>query len=75
MLEHWLGSGLAALQRQGGMTVDANQCGACRWLAMDLGLPVEAPKEATRGWDIASLQKGVHGLHAQHAALLGLFSR
>ncbi len=46
-----------------------------RWLAMGLGLPLEAPMEATRGWDIASLQKGLQGVAPSHAALFGLFCR
>ena len=46
-----------------------------RWLAMSLGLPLEAPMEATRGWDISALQHGVPGLAAQHAAIFGLFCR
>ncbi|CAL8465528.1 g5064 [Coccomyxa elongata] len=46
-----------------------------RWLAMGLGLPLEAPMEATRGWDIASLQMGLYGVAPSHAALFGLFCR
>ena len=44
-------------------------------MARGLGLPLEAPKEATRGWDIASLQMGLHGVSPSHAALFGLFCR
>jgi hypothetical protein len=46
-----------------------------RWLAPALGLPAEAPMEATRGWDIAALQHGAAGLLPAHAAVLGLFCR
>lgn len=46
-----------------------------RWLAVGLGLPLEAPMEATRGWDIASLQMGLHGVAPSNAALFGLFCR
>lgn len=31
--------------------------------------------EATRGWDIASLQLGVLGIAPSHAAVFGLFCR
>lgn len=44
-------------------------------LARSMGLPLEAPKEAKRGWDIAALRRGAQSLSAQHAALLGLFCR
>lgn len=47
----------------------------CRWLAMDLGLPLEAPMQATRGWDILSLQGGIQSLSERHALVLGLFCR
>jgi hypothetical protein len=46
-----------------------------RWLATSLGLPLEAPKEATRGWDIASLQLGVLSVPPTKAATFGLFCR
>ena len=46
-----------------------------RWLATSLGLPLEAPMEATRGWDIASLQMGLRGVDPAHAAVFGLFCR
>ncbi|KAK9903317.1 hypothetical protein WJX75_002686 [Coccomyxa subellipsoidea] len=45
------------------------------WLATSLGLPLEAPMEATRGWDIASLQLGLGGVDPAHAAVFGLFCR
>lgn len=44
-------------------------------LARSMGLPLEAPKEARRGWDVAALRRGAQGIHPQHAALLGLFCR
>lgn len=47
----------------------------CRWLAHDIGLPLEAHAEATRGWDIASLARGIKGLSRHHAIALGLFAR
>ncbi len=47
----------------------------CRWLANDLGLPLEAPAEATRGWDVASLAQGMQGLAPHHAIALGVFCR
>ncbi len=46
-----------------------------RWLAGDLGLPLEAPFEASRGLDVASLAGGVEALAPHHAAALGLFCR
>ncbi len=42
---------------------------------MTMGLPLEAPKEATRGWDIPTLRAGLQGLAPQHAPKLGLFCR
>lgn len=45
------------------------------WLARSAGLPLEAPADATRGWDIASLRGGVAGLPPEHARALGLFAR
>jgi hypothetical protein len=45
------------------------------WLARAAGLPLEAPADATRGWDIASLRRGVAGLPPEHARALGLFAR
>lgn len=42
---------------------------------MNVGLPLEAPQEATRGWDVPSLRQGMQGLQPQHAAMLGLFCR
>ena len=44
-------------------------------LAHSMGLPLEAPKQAQRGWSIAALQRGAQSLSPQHAALLGLFCR
>ena len=44
-------------------------------LAGSMGLPLDAPKQAQRGWSIASLRQGSQSLPAQHAALLGLFCR
>ncbi len=49
--------------------------GIHRWCAMTMGLPLEAPKEATRGWDIPTLRAGLQGLAPQHAPKLGLFCR
>ena len=40
-----------------------------------MGLPLEAPKEATRGWDVATLRAGMQGLDPDHAPKLGLFCR
>ena len=45
------------------------------WLARRVGLPLEAPRDATRGWNIAALRAGAAGLPAPHAAGLGLFTR
>ena len=42
---------------------------------MTVGLPLEAPKEATRGWDVATLRAGTQGLNPDHAPKLGLFCR
>jgi hypothetical protein len=42
---------------------------------MTMGLPLEAPKEATRGWDIPTLRAGLQGLAPEHAPKLGLFCR
>lgn len=47
----------------------------CRWCAMTMGLPLEAPREATRGWDVATLRAGMQGLNPDHAPRLGLFCR
>lgn len=47
----------------------------CRWCAMTMGLPLEAPREATRGWDVATLRAGMQGLNPEHAPKLGLFCR
>ena len=44
-------------------------------MARSMGLPLEAPKEARRGWDVAALRRGAHGILPQHTALLGLFCR
>jgi ubiquitin-protein ligase E3 C len=46
-----------------------------RWLAQDLGLPLEAPYEASRGLDVASLKGGAAALAPHHAVALGLFCR
>ncbi|KAL3160392.1 hypothetical protein ABBQ32_010717 [Trebouxia sp. C0010 RCD-2024] len=46
-----------------------------RWCAMSMGLPLEAPREATRGWDVATLRAGMQGLDPDHAPKLGLFCR
>ena len=46
-----------------------------RWLAPALGLPLEAPAQATRGWDIAALVRGVPGVAPHNAAVFGLFCR
>ncbi|KAK9815844.1 hypothetical protein WJX72_010650 [[Myrmecia] bisecta] len=46
-----------------------------RWLAHDLGLPLEAPLQASRGWDIASLGQGLPGLTQQQAGVFGLLCR
>lgn len=42
---------------------------------MTMGLPLEAPREATRGWDVATLRAGMQGLDPDHAPKLGLFCR
>lgn len=42
---------------------------------MTMGLPLEAPREATRGWDVATLRAGMQGLNPDHAPKLGLFCR
>lgn len=42
---------------------------------MIMGLPLEAPREATWGWDVASLRAGMQGLHSNYALKLGLFCR
>ena len=44
-------------------------------LAGSMGLPLDAPKEAKRGWNVESLRQGTQSLPTQHAALLGLFCR
>ena len=44
-------------------------------LGQNMGLPLEAPKEARRGWDVAALRRGAQGILSQHAALLGVFCR
>lgn len=44
-----------------------------QWLAHNIGMPLEAPQGATRGWDIQSLSKGFQGLQADHAAAFGVF--
>ncbi|KAK9832830.1 hypothetical protein WJX81_005036 [Elliptochloris bilobata] len=45
------------------------------WLARRVGLPLEAPRDATRGWDIAALRSGASGLAPADAAGLGLVAR
>ena len=56
---------------------NVKECGGlrCRWCAMTMGLPLEAPREATRGWDVATLRAGMQGLNPDHAPKLGLFCR
>ncbi|KAL4428287.1 hypothetical protein ABPG75_002376 [Micractinium tetrahymenae] len=46
-----------------------------RELATSIGLPLEAPLQATRGWEVATLRRGIAGLQPQAAAQLGLFCR
>eukprot|EP00884_Botryococcus_braunii_P011773 jgi/Botrbrau1/20597/Bobra.113_1s0023.1 len=46
-----------------------------RYLAVQVGLPLEAPAQATRGWDIAALRNGAAGLDPFHVTALTLFSR
>lgn len=46
-----------------------------RYLAVQVGLPLEAPLQATRGWDIVSLRNGTGGLEPSHVAALALFCR
>jgi hypothetical protein len=46
-----------------------------RWLAVVVGLPLEAPLEASRGLDVAAVAGGARGLPAQHALVLGVFCR
>lgn len=43
------------------------------WLGHNVHMPLEAPQQATRGWDVAALAQGVHGLSAQHASVFGVF--
>ena len=38
-------------------------------------MPLEAPFEATRGWNIISLNQGVSGLSDENAASFALFCR
>ncbi|PRW44359.1 E3 ubiquitin- ligase UPL7 [Chlorella sorokiniana] len=46
-----------------------------RHLATTIGLPLEAPLQATRGWEVATLRRGIAGLQPVAAAQLGLFCR
>ncbi|KAL4858841.1 E3 ubiquitin-protein ligase UPL7 [Chlorella vulgaris] len=46
-----------------------------RHLAIGVGLPLDAPLQATRGWEVATLRHGVAGLLPEAAAQLGLFCR
>ena len=46
-----------------------------RWLAVRIGLPLSAPAESTRGWDIAALSGGCAGLAVDAAQGLGVFCR
>lgn len=48
-------------------------CG--RWLAVRVGLPLSAPAESTRGWDITALAGGIAGLPVDAAQGLGIFCR
>ncbi|KAL0028291.1 hypothetical protein WJX79_007793 [Trebouxia sp. C0005] len=72
---------LAGAGEQGNATVSALAFGCrilqqlWRWCAMTMGLPLEAPKEATRGWDIPTLRAGLQGIALDHAPKLGLFCR
>ncbi len=46
-----------------------------RWLAVHLGLPLEAPLEASLGLDVAALRGGYKALSPPHACVLGVFCR
>ena len=48
---------------------------AATWpcLARTLGLPLQIPRGASRGWDVPSLRGGMAGLQPVHAALVGTF--
>ena len=48
---------------------------AWRQLATSVGLPLEAPMQATRGWEVPTLRRGIAGLAPEAAAELGLFCR
>ncbi|KAK9789956.1 hypothetical protein WJX73_003575 [Symbiochloris irregularis] len=47
--------------------------GLWQWLAHTVGLPLEAPQGATRGWSIAALSHGISGIQASPAAAFGIF--
>ncbi|GAB4814415.1 hypothetical protein N2152v2_001461 [Parachlorella kessleri] len=46
-----------------------------KWLGVSVGVPLEAPLQATRGWDIPSLSQGIHSVSPEAAEALGLFCR
>ncbi|MEW5298302.1 MAG: hypothetical protein WDW36_001442 [Sanguina aurantia] len=46
-----------------------------RWLAVVMGLPLQAPATATMGLDVASLANGYKSINPAHSAVLGLFCR
>lgn len=46
-----------------------------RQLATTVGLPLEAPLQATRGWEVPTLRHGIAGLQPKAATQLGLFCR
>jgi hypothetical protein len=49
--------------------------GVWRWLALAVGLPLEAPLQASRGLDIAAVAGGPDGLPQHVALVMGLFCR
>jgi hypothetical protein len=49
--------------------------GVWRWLALAVGLPLEAPLQASRGLDIAAVAGGPDGLPKPVAVVMGLFCR
>ena len=46
-----------------------------RWLALNIGLPLEAPAGARLGLDVAAVSGGCRALSPTHALVLGVFCR
>lgn len=44
-----------------------------QWIALNLGYPLEAPFEATRGWTVENAKIGFNNLSHDHARILALF--